>query len=79
MAAKARRLGAAAAPSLGGAGFLNAAFVLQGEPLSVASLRAHLANLQIVFPDWLSFADAKRRLDVKVDAPARRPSRAPRA
>ena len=35
--------------------------------MSVASLRAHLKNLQIVFPDWMSFADASGALSVKVD------------
>ncbi len=49
-------------------GFLNSAFVLQGEPRSVASLRAHLASLQVAFPDWLSFADATGVLKVSVDA-----------
>ena len=57
----------AAAPSLGGTEFLNAAFVLQDEQISVASLRAHLKNLQIVSPDWMSFADASGALAVKVD------------
>ncbi|MGD0640844.1 MAG: glycosyltransferase [Roseiarcus sp.] len=57
----------APAASLGGPGFLNAAFVLQDEQMSVASLRAHLKNLQIVFPDWMSFADATGALSVKVD------------
>ena len=61
---------AATAPegALGAPGFLNAAFVVQGEPLSVASLRAHLGNLQVAFPDWLSFADSGGDLKVKVDA-----------
>jgi len=57
----------APAASLGGPGFLNAAFLLQDEQMSVASLRAHLKNLQIVFPDWMSFADASGDLTVKVD------------
>ena len=56
-----------AAKALGSSGFLNAAFVLQDNPQSVASLRAHLANLQIVFPDWLSFGDARGALAVNVD------------
>ena len=55
--------------SLGGAEFLNAAFVLQDEQISVASLRAHLKNLQIVSPDWMSFADTSGALIVKVDRP----------
>jgi cellulose synthase/poly-beta-1,6-N-acetylglucosamine synthase-like glycosyltransferase/spore germination protein YaaH/peptidoglycan/xylan/chitin deacetylase (PgdA/CDA1 family) len=52
---------------LGGPEFLNAAFVLQDEQMSVASLRAHLKNLQIVFPDWMSFADASGALSVNVN------------
>jgi cellulose synthase/poly-beta-1,6-N-acetylglucosamine synthase-like glycosyltransferase/spore germination protein YaaH/peptidoglycan/xylan/chitin deacetylase (PgdA/CDA1 family) len=59
----------ATARSLGGAEFLNAAFVLQDEQISVASLRAHLKNLQIVSPDWMSFADTSGDVIVKVDRP----------
>ena len=66
--AAAAKAAPAAPQSLGGPGFLNSAFVLQGEPRSVASLRAHLANLQVAFPDWLSFADAAGDLTATVDS-----------
>jgi peptidoglycan-N-acetylglucosamine deacetylase len=36
--------------------FVHSAFLLQDDELSVQSLKRHLGELQVAFPDWLSFA-----------------------
>ena len=46
--------------------FVHAAFVQQDEPPSVASLRKHIAQLQVVMPDWLTFDAADGSMTHKV-------------
>ena len=53
--------------SLRQADFLHSAFIVQGDPESVASLRTNLPRLQIVFPDWMNFANEDGKIDVKID------------
>lgn len=46
---------------------INSAFVIQDDPRSFASLQAHVNQLQVVFPDWLAFANNNGSIDHKVD------------
>ena len=48
--------------------FVRSTFVVQADPSSVESLRAHVAQLDVVFPDWLSFANAKGEVEVNINA-----------
>jgi peptidoglycan-N-acetylglucosamine deacetylase len=46
---------------------IRSAFTVQDDPGSVASLRAHLSQLDLVFPDWFSFSNPEGKIDVSVD------------
>lgn len=48
--------------------FINAAFVVQDDPQSVADLRDHLRQVQMVFPDYLSFSTGDGNIVCHVDA-----------
>ena len=47
---------------------IRSAFVAQGDRQSIASLRAHIGQLQLVFPDWLSFDTGTGTINANVDA-----------
>ncbi len=53
---------------LGNAPFIRAAFVVQDDPQSVADLRQHLGQLQMVFPDWLTSFDGDGNVVKQVDS-----------
>ena len=48
--------------------FIRSAFTEQDDPHSIKSLRAHLSQLDVVFPDWLSFSNSEGRIDVSVNS-----------
>jgi spore germination protein YaaH/peptidoglycan/xylan/chitin deacetylase (PgdA/CDA1 family) len=48
--------------------FLAAAFVAQADPRSVIDLDAHLADLDVVFPDWFRFDTADGAVVETIDA-----------
>ena len=47
---------------------MRSAFVAQDDPDSVASLKSHLMDLQVVFPDWLRVSSADGHVVVSVKA-----------
>jgi spore germination protein YaaH len=47
--------------------FIRSAFTVQDDPASIASLRGHLSQLDVVFPDWLSFSNPEGKIDVSVE------------
>ncbi len=53
--------------SLAGLPFIHSAFLMQEDNLSVISLREHIGQLQLVFPDWMTFANAEGRIDHAVN------------
>ena len=53
--------------SLSGLPFIHSAFLMQEDNLSVISLREHIGQLQLVFPDWMTFSNAEGRIDRAVN------------
>ncbi len=49
--------------ALAGLPFIHSAFLMQEDNLSVISLREHLAQLQLAFPDWMTFSNGEGRID----------------
>jgi peptidoglycan-N-acetylglucosamine deacetylase len=47
--------------------FIHSAFIMQEDNLSIMSLRAHIGQLELVFPDWMTFATADGRIVHTVD------------
>ncbi len=62
---------AASPPTLAGLvskPWITSAFVVQGDPHSVADLQQHLSKLDMVFPDWYSFQSSDGKLHRTVDS-----------
>src|ERR1041384_1745966 len=47
--------------------FVRTAFLVQGDPRSVADLRAHAGHLDAVFPDWYACTAATGTVEERID------------
>lgn len=48
--------------------FVRSAFMLQDDPVSVADMKKHINEIDIIFPDWLEFVNGKVEIEETIDA-----------
>jgi spore germination protein YaaH/peptidoglycan/xylan/chitin deacetylase (PgdA/CDA1 family) len=48
--------------------FVRSAFMLQGDPVSVADMKKHINEIDIIFPDWLEFVNGKVEINEIIEA-----------